>query len=141
MVHLRNQQRLRQRNEITGIIIVGSRFMIIIDRMSKGHLGASKQFQKPPKKQMHHEIVGQVFETRETYPIIKKKSEEQRRCWKKKGQHSSHLSHGHLSCNTRCHVDRATDTPLEEFPPDSPFSLVSSQAHTPYAIPQNAPWH
>lgn len=52
---------------------MGSCVVIIIDLISKDHIGALKQFsnkKQQPKKQMHREIVGQVFEMCETYPII-----------------------------------------------------------------------
>jgi hypothetical protein len=88
------------------------------------------------KKQMHREIIGQVFEIRETYPIINmgRTSDEMERT-------SFKSSHSHLGRSTRCHVDRAADTLLEDFPPDSPLSLVSSLAHTSQAIPHITPGH
>lgn len=140
MVHLGNKNRVK-RNKNNGIIIMVSCFIIIIDLISKDHLGALKQFSKnkpktkTTKKQMHREIVGQVFEMCETYPIINVVITETKQ---KKGT-SFKSSHSHFSCSTRCHVDRATDTLLEDFPPDSPLSLISSLAHTPYAIPHITP--
>lgn len=59
------------RNKNNGIIIMGSCFVIIIDLISKiisGHRSNLKT--KNNKKAMHREIVGQVFEMPETYPII-----------------------------------------------------------------------
>ena len=50
---------------------------------------------------MHREIVGQVFEMRETYPIINVVITET----KQKSRTSFKSSHSHLSCSTRCHVD------------------------------------
>lgn len=46
MVHLGNQQKLRQRNNNNRIIIMGSCVVIIIDLISKDHLGALKQCSK-----------------------------------------------------------------------------------------------
>lgn len=50
MVHLGNQQKSRQKSKNNRIIIMGSCFIIIIDLISKDHLGALKQFSKTNKQ-------------------------------------------------------------------------------------------
>lgn len=57
MVHLGNQQKSRQRNKNNGIIIMGSCFIIIIDLISKDHLGALQQFTKKQKQKQKSKCI------------------------------------------------------------------------------------